>query len=139
MKYTDQQRLKKIYDNANKLNSYIISNKISKEQLLQEETLQWLVTTPLYNIGEHSYCLSDEYKEAHPEILWSLMAGLRHRLVHDYDGTNWNIIASVVFEDLPELIIKLKELINKKQNHLVKVITGIRRCGKSYLLNKIFL
>ena len=33
MKYTDQQRLKKIYDNANKLNSYIISNKISKEQL----------------------------------------------------------------------------------------------------------
>ena len=42
MKYTDQQRLKKIYDNANKLNSYIISNKITKQQLLQEETLQWL-------------------------------------------------------------------------------------------------
>ena len=34
--------------------------------------------------------------------------------------------------------VYLKELINKKQNHLVKVITGIRRCGKSYLLNEIF-
>ena len=34
--------------------------------------------------------------------------------------------------------VYLKELINKKQNHLVKVITGIRRGGKSYLLNKIF-
>ncbi len=32
----------------------------------------------------------------------------------------------------------LKQLINKKQNHLIKVITGIRRCGKSYLLNTIF-
>ncbi len=32
----------------------------------------------------------------------------------------------------------LKELIDKKQNHLVKVITGIRRSGKSYLLNNIF-
>ena len=42
MEYTDQQRLKKIYDNANKLNSYIISNKITKQQLLQKETLQWL-------------------------------------------------------------------------------------------------
>ena len=39
------------------------------------------------------------------------MAGLRHRLVHDYDGTNWNIIADVVFEDLPELITKLKEFL----------------------------
>ena len=113
MKYTDQQRLEKIYDNATKLHNYIIENNITKDQLLREETLQWLVTTPLYNIGEHSYCLSDEYKEAHPEILWSLMAGLRHRLVHDYDGTNWNIIVNVVFEDLPELIIKLKELINE--------------------------
>ena len=33
---------------------------------------------------------------------------------------------------------KLKELISKENNHLIKVITGIRRCGKSYLLFKIF-
>lgn len=32
----------------------------------------------------------------------------------------------------------LKELIKKKNNHLVKVITGIRRSGKSFLLNTIF-
>ena len=32
----------------------------------------------------------------------------------------------------------LNALINRKQNGLVKVITGIRRCGKSYLLNTIF-
>ena len=111
MKYTDQQRLEKIYDNATKLHNYLIENKITKDQLLREETLQWLVTTPLYNIGEHAYNLSDEYKEKHHEILWNLMAGLRHRLVHDYDGTNWNIIADVVFEDLPELITKLKEFL----------------------------
>ena len=32
----------------------------------------------------------------------------------------------------------LKQLIDRKQNGLIKVITGIRRCGKSYLLNTLF-
>ncbi len=32
----------------------------------------------------------------------------------------------------------LNKLINKKHNGLIKVITGLRRSGKSYLLNKMF-
>ena len=32
----------------------------------------------------------------------------------------------------------LNQLIERKQNGLIKVITGIRRCGKSYLLNTLF-
>ena len=33
---------------------------------------------------------------------------------------------------------KLNELISKENNHLIKIVTGIRRCGKSYLLRNIF-
>lgn len=32
----------------------------------------------------------------------------------------------------------LNKLISRKGNGLIKIITGIRRCGKSFLLNKIF-
>ena len=32
----------------------------------------------------------------------------------------------------------LQQLIERKTNGLIKVITGIRRCGKSYLLFNIF-
>ena len=32
----------------------------------------------------------------------------------------------------------LDKLINRKDNGMVKVITGIRRCGKSYLLFNIY-
>lgn len=33
----------------------------------------------------------------------------------------------------------MKELVNKKNNGRVKIITGIRRCGKSYLLFELFV
>ena len=32
----------------------------------------------------------------------------------------------------------LDKLIARKHNGLIKVVTGIRRCGKSYLLNTLF-
>jgi len=91
-----------------KLNEYITENNIKKEDLLTEIHLQWLVTTPLYNIGEHVYNLSSEYKKTNGEIQWSMISGLRHRLVHDYDGTNWNIIVEVIFDELPVLIEQIK-------------------------------
>lgn len=34
--------------------------------------------------------------------------------------------------------IYLQKLISKKNNGLIKIITGIRRCGKSYLLSRLF-
>ena len=115
MKHSDHQHIQRIYDNAVKLYEYIQENQVKKEDLLKETTLQWLVTTPLYNIGEHVYNLSKDYKEAHCDIQWAMIAGVRHRLVHDYDGTNWNIIADVVFEELPVLIEQLKEIMDKEE------------------------
>ena len=111
MKYSDEQRLQKILDNSEKLLKYIEDHHVTKADLLNDYSLQWLVTTPLYNIGEHVYYLSAEYKDAHSDIPWLVIAGLRHRLVHDYDGTNLNIIAEVLFDDLPELAKKIKELV----------------------------
>ena len=34
--------------------------------------------------------------------------------------------------------VYLQRLIDREQNGLVKIVTGIRRCGKSYLLNTLF-
>ena len=111
MKLSGNQRLKKIYENAAKLCEYIAQHQITKDALLEDYALQWLVTTPLYNIGEQVYQLSDDYKAQHPEIQWAMIAGLRHRLVHDYDGTNWTIIADVVLEELPVLMEQIEELL----------------------------
>ena len=43
-----------------------------------------------------------------------MISGLRHRLVHDYEGTNWQMIVKVVFEDIPALLVQLEKLVNKE-------------------------
>ena len=90
------------------------SRGITPELLLKDEFLQWAVTTPLYNIGEQVYQLSGELKKRYPELPWSAVAGLRHRLVHDYEGINWTMIVEVLFQDMPsfaEAVEKIYEVL----------------------------
>ena len=85
------------------------------DRAIIEETysVQWAITTPLYNIGEHAYYLTNEFKEKTAHIQWNLIAGLRHRLVHDYDSTNWEMIWDIIHTEIPELISQLKKLQEK--------------------------
>lgn len=80
--------------------------------------MQWLVTTPLYNIGEHVYNLSKDTKNAFPEIPWVKIAGLRHRLVHNYDDTNWSVVSEVLFNDLPEFLKEVQTIIDSLKTEL---------------------
>jgi uncharacterized protein with HEPN domain len=102
MKKSDKERLKRIVTTWESLSEQMQKRGITSEQLLNDEFSQWAVTTPLYNIGEQVYQLTDELKKRYPEQPWNMVAGLRHRLVHDYDGINWSIIVEVVFEDIIE-------------------------------------
>ena len=63
MKYSDQQRIEKIRETTEKLLNYVQREQITPEKICNEETVQWTVITPLYNIGEHVYNLSDEFKK----------------------------------------------------------------------------
>ncbi len=63
MKKSDKERLKKIISTWESLSSQLKERDITSEQLLNDEFLQWAVTTPLYNIGEQVDQLSDELKK----------------------------------------------------------------------------
>ena len=110
MKYTDQQRIEKMIITTEKLLDYLSVSHITTEDILSQEPLRWAITTPLYNIGEHAYSISEDYKKAHEAIPWSKISGLRHRLVHDYDDTNWSLICAILYDVLPGFYQDLKKL-----------------------------
>lgn len=111
MKKSDTERIKKIIFTWDALKRQIDEHSITKEKLLDDEFSQWAVTTPLYNIGEQVYKISDETKKQNPQIIWSVVSGLRHRLVHDYEGINWSIIVDVIFNEMEEFVNDVKKLI----------------------------
>ena len=111
MKKSDNERIKKIIDIWSSLQLQIKEHSITKENLLNDEFLQWAVTPPLYNIGEQVYKISDDTKTQYPDIIWSIVAGLRHRLVHDYEGINWSIIVEVIFDEMDDFVNSIKQII----------------------------
>ena len=112
MKKSDTERLKKIVALWETLRGEIERHGLTREQLLTEQFSQWAVTTPIYNIGEQVYQLSPEFKHAYPDVPWSVVSGLRHRLVHDYDGINWSLIADVIFDDMDPFIGQIKRILS---------------------------
>lgn len=106
----DQYRLRRISELGTQLSRVIAERGITREDLLNDFEIQWLITTPLFNIGEQTNRLSRQLTEQHPEIPWAEISGLRHRLAHDYEGTNWTMIAEVVFDELPTFIGQIEEL-----------------------------
>lgn len=112
MKKSDKERLKKIITTWEDLQKQMKIHEITAEVLLEDEYSQWAVTTPLYNIGEQVYQLSPEFKQSYPGQPWNMVAGLRHRLVHDYDGINWSIIVEVVFEDMDPFVRSMRKILN---------------------------
>ncbi|MCI6868370.1 MAG: DUF86 domain-containing protein [Lachnospiraceae bacterium] len=52
-------------------------------------------------------------KNVYPDQPWNMVSGLRHRLVHDYEGTNWTIIVEVVFHDMDPFVQAVKQIVEE--------------------------
>lgn len=66
-------------------------------------------------IGEAVGKLPQEFKDAHPDIPWKKIIGLRHRIVHDYFDVDVEIIWRILENDMPSLRQNL--LVIRRKNY----------------------
>ena len=67
----------------------------------------------LYNIqviGEAVTKLPDDIKNAEPLIPWTLIKRMRNRLIHEYFGTDLQLVWNVIKNELPSFNISLKRI-----------------------------
>lgn len=76
-----------------------------------DELLQHALVRVLSVVGEAARHVSDEVREAHPEIPWSDITGMRHRLVHDYLHVDLDRVWEAATDGVSELIPKLEAIV----------------------------
>ena len=89
---------------------------VSFDTFMADGEKQDSVLHRLSNIGEISKRISPEFKEAHADIPWKLMAGMRDRIIHDYYQIDWEVVWSTSTKSVPELVSLIEPLVPADDN-----------------------
>lgn len=84
----------------------------ASEKALDEDPMLRFGTVKLIEIiGEAANMLTKEIRDAHPEVPWPLIIGMRHRLVHDYFRIDTAIVAEVIKDHIAALKAQLETIL----------------------------
>jgi uncharacterized protein with HEPN domain len=72
-----------------------------KDAFFFDRKTQSATLREIQTLAESTQRLSDELKEAHPEVPWESISGFRNVLVHDYLGIKLERIWEIIERDLP--------------------------------------
>ena len=81
------------------------------ETFRKDRKSQLAVVRCLEVIGEAAKRLSETFRNNHPLIPWSSMAGMRDVLIHAYDRVDLERVWTTLREDLPPLIKALDSIV----------------------------
>ena len=65
-------------------------------------------------VGEAANRIDPDFRTMNPEIEWKRIRGFRNRIVHDYFGIDYDIVWSIIENDLNDLIDRLEDFIENQ-------------------------
>ena len=94
--------LETIVNYADELASAIQEYSITEQVIEESPGFKGMVAFFVLQIGETAKSLSAQFKDAHPEIEWGKITGMRNNIVHAYGKILSDILWSTVENDIPE-------------------------------------
>ena len=104
----DSVRIRHILDAACEAVSF--ANGRSRADLDADRKLNLSLVRLLEIIGEAARGISTQFRQAHPDLPWQSMVGMRDRLIHGYFDINLDVVWETVTDDLPPLIAQLEKI-----------------------------
>lgn len=76
-----------------------------------DEDLRMVIAHLVQIIGEAASQVSSQARTQYADIPWKRIVGIRHRIVHNYMGVDYDILWEVVTRHLPPLIESLEKIV----------------------------
>ena len=108
--HRDKVRLRHMLDHAREAVVMIHGKK--RADLDTDRQLNLALVRLLEIIGEAAARTSEEERALCPDIPWPEIISLRNRLIHGYDSVDFDVLWSIITQDLPPLIGKLERIIS---------------------------
>ena len=105
----DKIRLQHVFDAINEIESYLLNTNFS--EFMENSMMRFACIKHLEIIGEASNHVSEETKLKFSDIEWSQIVGMRNVFVHEYFGVDSSIVWEIIKNDLPELKLKVEEIL----------------------------
>ena len=84
---------------------------MSLQAFLEDRRTQLAAERALELVGEAARRISIGFRDAHPELPWRSIVGLRNVLVHDYGEIDEARVFAVAVRDVPALLVVLEPLL----------------------------
>jgi uncharacterized protein with HEPN domain len=110
-RHDDSIRLHHLLDAARK--AVMITAGRTRAQVAADEIGQLALARLLEIVGEAAGKVSLQLREAHPELPWAQMGGLRNRLAHAYFDVDLDVLLDITEKDLPPLIEQVAAIVDR--------------------------
>jgi len=97
----DRILIEKILRYIDKISRYV--SDVEKDEFLNDSKLAEACVLNLMQIGELAGKVDADFQKLYADVPWSKIRGLRNRLVHDYEGVNFELVWDIIEFDLPRL------------------------------------
>ena len=97
----DKMRLEHIAEAIERLQTH--AGDLSEEELQVDVLRYYGIVKNIEIIGEAARMLTEQFKEAHPEVDWRSIGDMRNFLVHEYFQVDSEVVFSVIHNEIPEL------------------------------------
>jgi uncharacterized protein with HEPN domain len=95
-------------DSAEKIQKYTAA--LDFEEFIENDLVIDAVARNFEIIGEAANRVEPDFKAEHPEIEWVRITGFRNRIIHEYFGIDYEIMWTIIEENIGDLIEQLQEL-----------------------------